>query len=88
MTSFGIFTNFFFFKNTPRGTGSPNRHRASRGRATAPRLPHTAALGVTGERMGAAAELGERGASKGALLGTASWIPGNGVKSSGREGFP
>ena len=51
----------------PAGTGSPVRHRTPRGRATALLLRHSATLG---SRRGAAAELGERGASKGALQGT------------------
>ena len=34
--------------------------RAPRARATAPRLPHTVAQGVIGERSGANSQLGER----------------------------
>ena len=49
-----------------------------RGRATAPLLRHTAALGVTGQRRGAASELGERGAWKGAPPGMACSVPGKG----------
>lgn len=43
-----------------------------------PRPPKTAALGVPGERRGAVAALGDRGAWKGALPGTACWAPGIG----------
>ena len=44
----------------------PRAEPTPRGRATAPRPPHTATLGVVGERSGAAVQLGERGAWKGA----------------------
>ena len=37
-------------------------NRAPRGRATAPRPPHTAAQGIDGERSGANSQLGEHGA--------------------------
>ena len=52
--------------HAPRGNGSPERQRISRGCATAPRPPHIAPQGVIGERSGANAELGKRGAWKGA----------------------
>ena len=46
----------------PRGRpAAPERHRTPLGRATAPRLPHTAALGDPGEKTGGVQELGERG---------------------------
>ena len=48
--------------------------RAPRGRATAPRPPYAAALGVFGERSSAAVQLGERVAWKGA--------PGDGLTRS------
>ena len=51
----------------PGGTGFPERHPTSRGRATAPRPPQTAALHLIGKTTGAAVQLGERGASIGAL---------------------
>ena len=43
-----------------------------------PRLPHTAALGVPEETRGIAVEVGERGASKNALLETSKLIAGTG----------
>ena len=43
-----------------------------------PRPPHTAALGVPGEQTGAAVQIGERGAWKGALPWTVSLVPGKG----------
>ena len=55
---------FVSFRN-----GSPEHHATAHGRATAPRPPHTAAVEVAGERTGANAKLGERGASKGAVPG-------------------
>ena len=65
------------------------RHRIPRGRSTVPHPPHTAAQGVIGERKGPNAKLGERGASKGALPGTACSVPGKGADfRPGREGFP
>ena len=45
------------------------RHRPPRGRATASRPAHTAAKVIIGEDLGANAQLGERGAWKGALPG-------------------
>ena len=56
------------------GNVSPERHRPPRSRATAPRPPNTATQGVIGERSGANAELGERGAWKG--------TPGDGLDRS------
>ena len=54
----------------PRGRAvAPERYRTPHGRATGPCLPHTTALGDPGERTGAEAQLGERGASKGAVPG-------------------
>ena len=44
-------------------------------RATVPRPLHTAALGAPGERRGAAVQLGERVAKKGALPGSGCLIP-------------
>ena len=52
-----------------RGNGAPERHRNSRGRATAPRPPHMAAQGRIGGRTGPSAKLGERGAPKGTVPG-------------------
>ena len=40
---------------------APERRPTPLGRATVPRPPHTAGLGVPGERRGAVAKLGERG---------------------------
>ena len=51
----------------------PDCHRTPR--ATAPRPPHTAALGVAAERTGAASQLDERRAWEGALPGTACSNP-------------
>ena len=56
--------------------GSPERNPTSRGRAIAPRPPATAALGVPSKTMGAAVQLGERGAWKSALPGTGCSVPG------------
>ena len=57
------------FSNAPFWDGFPQRHATARGRATVPRPPHAASLGVAGERTGPNAKLGERGSSKGAVLG-------------------
>ena len=57
---------------------APARMTATRPRATAPLLHHTAALGVPGERRSAAVELGNRGTSKGVLPGAACSVPGKG----------
>ena len=76
--------NRFYYAS--RCTGSPKRHRTPRGRATAPRLSHTA-LGAPGERRGAAIELGERGVWEGALPGTACSVPGKGRDPGEGRGF-
>lgn len=52
-----------------------------------PLLRHTAALGVLGHRMGAAVQLGERGASKSALPKMGGLIPGMGEDPSEPGGF-
>ena len=72
----------------PRGTSAlPNATRPFRGRATAPRPPHTAALDVLGGRTDAAAQLGDRGVERcppgGGLID-----PRDGGESAGSEGFP
>lgn len=65
----------------------PAGHRLSRpppdplGRATKPRLPHTATLGGRGDRRDAAVGLGERGRGK-----VPSW--GRLARSPGKEGDP
>ena len=46
VVSLWIFTSELFLECPV----SPERHAAARGRATVPRPPHTAALGVAGER--------------------------------------
>ena len=67
-----------FYYNSFSKPAAPERQPTSCGRATVPRASHTAALGalsalgVPGEGRGAAAKLGERGASKVAPLGLAS----------------
>ena len=55
-------------------TGSPERYRTPRGRATALCPPHTATLGVFGERWGVAVQLGE--------LGEWKSVPGDGLDRS------
>ena len=78
--SFGIFNTFFGFSMYAlRSTGSRERHPTPRGRATEPRLPHMAALGVPGEITGVIAKLGKRGSSKGSLPRTSCFIPGMAV---------
>ena len=71
-----FFSKLIRFWYAPWITGSPERHRTPRGRATAPRSPHTAALDVRGERTGTAVQLSDRGALKGALPGTACSVLG------------
>ena len=66
----------FFIFNPMSVLVCPECHRTPRGRATATRPPHTAALGVAGERTGATVELVEREASNGALPGTGCLVPG------------
>ena len=51
---------------------APERQPTHRERATVPRPPHTAALGVAGERTGAAANCGERRLSKEGLADVAN----------------
>ena len=63
------------------------------GRLAVPRLPHAAVLGVPGETRGVAVEVGERGASKGALSEASNDRQGGGVaeilKASASRGvFP
>ena len=53
-------TRLCLFQYAPFWNGSPERHPAARDRESAPRPPHTAALGVAGERKGANAKVGER----------------------------
>ena len=50
------------FQYTPQRNDSHERHTIPHGRATVPRPPHTATLGVLGERLGATVQPGERGA--------------------------
>ena len=66
---------FSVFSMPLRSTGASERHWTSRGRATEPRLPNTAAVGVGGETTGVTAKVGERGAPKGALPATSCLIP-------------
>ena len=75
------------FSYAPRGADSPERHPNSRGRATASRPPCTAALGVLGERRGAAAHLCERRVMKVAPLRMTLLAPQDGDRSLGNEGF-
>ena len=58
---------------------SPYMNTNIRRRTDVPRPPHTAALGVLGNKTAAAAQLGERGAWKGALPGTGRSLPGEGA---------
>ena len=51
----------FLFEYNVLTPAAPERQPTTRGRATVPRRPHTAALGVAGERTSANARLGERG---------------------------
>ena len=62
---------------------APERHRTPHGRTAVARPPHTAFLGVPGERTGAASQLGERGAWEGALAGTDRSVPGKGADPRG-----
>ena len=68
VVSLWIFTSESIL-DAPFWNGSPVGQPTARGGATVPRPPQTAALGVAGERTGANAELGERGASKGVVPG-------------------
>ena len=66
VTSVWIITPAFVLVYVPSSfltPAVPEHQPTHRGRATVPRPPHTAALGVPGERTGAAAKLGERRAS-------------------------
>ena len=81
----GLDVQYLFVFSMPHGV--PAFPTATGPPATA-RPRHTVALGASGKRGGAAVELGERGARKGALLGTACSLPGMGGGSPGREGFP
>ena len=64
-------------------TGSPTAARA-----TVPRPPHTAALGVPGERIAADARLGKWGAWRGALPRTDRSLTGKGVDPRQRRDLP
>ena len=81
--------HYYIRYNRPRGT--PNLPSATGPPAsdhgTVPRPPHTAALGVPGERTGAAVQLGERGAWKGALPAMVCSVLGKAGGSRDREGF-
>ena len=66
MTSFWIWNTVFGFRMSCEAPAL-ERHPTSRSRATEPRLPHTAPVGVTDERTGVTAKLGQWGAPKGAV---------------------
>ena len=91
MASVWIFTAMF--RNSFLTPAAPERQPIPRGRATVPRPPHTAALGASGVRRGAAVKVGERGASKVGLPGVANnryqcvliWVSGRALDFGGQK---